>query len=139
MSTFIPPDHSHGDAAAPGAGSSRATLAAADDVVVLLSNAPDLLLAKRIAHVLVEEHLAACVNLGAAVLSMYMWEGVLEGTEEIPLTIKTTVSRAPELAARLAQLHPYEVPEILVLAVSGGSTSYLDWCRNQTMPDQPRA
>lgn len=140
MSTFTPPDHSHGGAAASsGTGGGRATLVPADDIVVLLSNAPDLLLAKRIAHVLVEEHLAACVNLGAAVLSMYMWEGVLEGTEEIPLTIKTTIARAPELVARLAQLHPYEVPEVLVLAVSGGSTSYLDWCRSQTMPDQPRA
>lgn len=135
MSTFTSPDHSHDRAEAPDTGSGRATLALADDVVILLSNAPDLLLAKRIAHVLVEEHLAACVNLGGAVLSMYMWEGVLEGTEEIPLTIKTTIARAPQLLARLAQLHPYEVPEILVLPVSGGSTSYLDWCRSQTVSD----
>ena len=134
MSTFTPSDHSHDGAAAPGAHTDRATLAPADDVVILLSNAPDLLLAKRIAHILVEEHLAACVNLGGTVLSMYMWEGVLEGTEEIPLTIKTTISRAPQLVVRLAQLHPYEVPEILVLPVSGGSRSYLDWCRSQTVP-----
>lgn len=135
MSASTPSDHSP-DAAAAVAG--RARLVPADDVVVILSNAPDLLLAKRIAHVLVEEHLAACVNLGPAALSMYMWEGVLEGTEEIPLTIKTTLARSTELVARLAELHPYDVPEILVLPVSGGSASYLDWCRSQTMPDRSR-
>lgn len=77
-----------------------------DEVVVVLSNAPDLLLAKRIAHMLVEEYLAACVNLGAPCLSMYMWEGRLEGTEEVPLTIKTTRGQLPALVARLTQLHP---------------------------------
>jgi len=102
------------------------------DVVVVLSNAPDLLLAKRIAHMLVEENLAACVNLGAPVLSMYMWEGELEGTEEIPLVIKTTQAALPALTERLTELHPYEVPEILVLPVAGGAEPYLDWVRRQT-------
>lgn len=104
----------------------------AQDVVVVLSNAPDLLLAKRIAHMLVEENLAACVNLGAPVLSMYMWEGELEGTDEIPLVIKTTQSALPAMTERLIELHPYEVPEILVLPVAGGAQPYLDWVRRQT-------
>jgi|SRR5690606_14856084 len=102
------------------------------DVVVVLSNAPDLLLAKRIAHMLVEEGLAACVNLGGPVLSMYMWQGTLEGAEEIPLAIKSTKQALPALTARLSELHPYEVPEILVLPVIGGAPSYLDWVREQT-------
>lgn len=106
----------------------------ADDVVVVLSNAPDILLAKRIAHMLVEEGLAACVNLGASGLSMYMWKGELEGAEEIPLTMKTTQAMLPALMARLTQLHPYEVPEILVLPVLGGSEAYLNWVRQQTLP-----
>ncbi len=101
------------------------------DIVVILSNAPDMLLAKRIAHVLVEEHLAACVNLGAPGLSMYMWQSELEGTEEVPITIKTTGMRAQALMERLMTLHPYEVPEILVLPVLGGSASYLEWVRAQ--------
>ncbi|HWK71526.1 divalent-cation tolerance protein CutA [Pollutimonas sp. M17] len=104
---------------------------AANDIVVILSNAPDMLLAKRIAHVLVEEHLAACVNLGAPGLSMYMWQGELEGSEEIPITIKTTGAGAQAAMERLMALHPYEVPEILVLPVLGGSASYLDWVRAQ--------
>ena len=104
----------------------------ADDAVVMLSTAPDSLLAKRIAHVLVEEGLAACVNLGAESLSMYMWQGVLEGETEVALTIKTRVSRAQEVADRLGQLHPYDVPEILVLGPLGGSQAYLQWLADQT-------
>jgi periplasmic divalent cation tolerance protein len=109
--------------------SSTDTLTACDDVVIVVSNAPDALLAKRIAHILVEEGLAACVNLGPPGLSMYMWEGQLEGTEEIPLTMKTTATRAVALVARLKQLHPYQVPEVLVLPVTAGLASYLEWVR----------
>jgi len=109
---------------------------AADEVVIVLSNAPDVPLAKRIAHVLVEEYLAACVNLGAPCLSMYMWQGTLEGTEEVPLLMKTTRGRLPALAARLRQLHPYEVPELLALPVSGGLNSYMEWVREQTRQQQ---
>ena len=104
----------------------------AQEAVLVLSSVPDALLAKRIAHVLVEERLAACVNLGAAGLSMYMWQGTLEGTEEIPLMAKTTRERLQALADRLRQLHPYEVPEILVVPVLGGLASYLDWMQAQT-------
>ncbi|MEO6985308.1 MAG: divalent-cation tolerance protein CutA [Paralcaligenes sp.] len=104
----------------------------ADDIVLVISNAPDLLLAKRIAHVLVEEGLVACVNLGAIGLSMYMWAGRLEGGEEVPITMKTTRARVHELVVRLQQLHPDEIPEILVLPVLGGLTSYVDWVRERT-------
>jgi len=103
-----------------------------DDVVLVLSNAPDALLAKRIAHVLVEDGLAACVNLGAPTLSMYVWQGQTEGTEEIPLTIKTTASQCSALIEALTRMHPYEVPEILVVPVIDGHASYLQWVREQT-------
>lgn len=106
------------------------------DVMIVLSTAPDLLLAKRIAHILIEEGLAACVNLGAPCLSMYMWKGKLEGTEEIPIMMKTTRMRLREMSERLAQLHPYEVPEIIVLSVSGGASEYLNWVRRQTMQNE---
>jgi periplasmic divalent cation tolerance protein len=117
----------------PDTGTDPTTLSGDEhDLVVMVSSAPDLLLAKRIAHMLVEERYAACVNLGAPVLSMYMWEGKLEGTEEIPITIKTTRERAPALISRLLELHPYEVPEVLMLPVIGGSPRYLEWVRNQS-------
>src|SRR5690554_1317786 len=103
-----------------------------DYPVVMLSTAPDNLLAKRIAHVLVEEGLAACVNLGAESLSMYMWQGVLEGATEVALTIKTRAGQAQQVASRLGELHPYEVPEILVSGPLGGSIAYLQWLADQT-------
>lgn len=109
----------------------------ADRAVLMLTTAPDALLAKRIAHALVEEGLAACVNLGAESLSMYMWQGVLEGEMEVALTIKTRASRAQAVANRLGQLHPYDVPEILVLDLQGGSRAYLQWLSDQTDVVQP--
>ncbi|ARP97060.1 divalent-cation tolerance protein CutA [Bordetella genomosp. 13] len=105
-----------------------------DDLVLVISNAPDMLLAKRIAHVLVEDGLAACVNLGVPSLSVYRWQGEVEGAEEIPLSIKTTWGRQQDVVRALARLHPYEVPEVIVVPVIGGLDSYLDWVREQTRP-----
>lgn len=107
------------------------------DVVVILTNAPDLLLAKRISHLLIEEGLAACVNIGQPMLSMYGWKGDVEGAEEIPMTIKTIWSRHGELIERLKALHPYEIPEAIVIPVIAGFTPYLDWVRSLT--EQPQA
>ncbi len=115
---------------------SQASDGAADDVVVVLSNAPDIQLAKRIAHMLVEEYLAACVNLGTPSLSMYMWEGKLEGADEVPMTMKTTRGQLPALIERLKQLHPYDVPEVLILPVLGGLQSYMEWVRAQARHQQ---
>uniref|UniRef100_UPI0033411202 divalent-cation tolerance protein CutA n=1 Tax=Castellaniella defragrans TaxID=75697 RepID=UPI0033411202 len=127
-------DDRHGAPGTPDAVELRAQRGSGTDAVVVLSTAPDALLAKRIAHVLVEESLAACVHVGAAGVSMYLWQGNLEGGEEVPLTLKTTTARLPALYARLRALHPYEVPEFLVLAVCAGSADYLDWVAQGTAP-----
>jgi periplasmic divalent cation tolerance protein len=103
-----------------------------DDVVLVISNAPDIVLAERIGHILVESGLAACVNLGAPVLSIYRWNGDLETAQEIPLWIKTTAGRQQALVDALVEIHPYEVPEILVVPVVGGIASYLQWVREHT-------
>ena len=100
-----------------------------NDIVLVISNAPDLLLAKRIAHVLVEDGLAACVNLGAPILSIYHWDGQIEGADEIPIWIKTTAGQQHAVVQALATLHPYEVPEVIVVPVIGGSEAYLNWVR----------
>jgi periplasmic divalent cation tolerance protein len=105
-----------------------------DDLVLVLSNAPDLLLAKRIAHILVEENLAACVSLGTPALSIYCWQGVVESVEEIPLAIKTTQGRQLALMEALTRLHPHDVPEIIVVPIIGGTQTYIDWVRAQTRP-----
>lgn len=102
------------------------------DVMIVLGNAPDPLLAKRIAHILVEEHLAACVNLGGASLSIYMWQDVLEGTEEVSVTMKTNGAKLKALIQRYIELHPYDVPEVLIMPVLGGTTAYINWVIEQT-------
>ena len=102
------------------------------DTVVVLSTAPDELLGKRIAHVLVEESLVACAQVGPAVVSMYLWQGELEGTDEVQLTFKTTADALPGLYTRLCDLHPYDVPEFVVLGAPAGSRAYLDWVAQAT-------
>ncbi len=100
--------------------------------VVILSTAPDVLLAKRIAHVLIEEKLAACVQLTPPALSVYEWNGEVQGDEEIGLIIKTSRSAARDAVDRLVQLHPYDVPEAIVVPVVGGHSDYLNWVSQQT-------
>jgi len=82
-----------------------------------------------LARTLVDERLAACVNIIAGVTSVYRWKGLVEQEREQQLVIKTTTDRLRELEARLRQLHPYEVPEFLVLDASGGGAAYLAWVR----------
>jgi len=103
-----------------------------DQIVLVLSNAPDELTAKRIAHVAVEEGLAACVNLGQPMLSMYMWQGNLDSAEEVPLTFKTTGDRVLALMEHIKKHHPYEVPEIVALPVIAGLDSYIQWIKDCT-------
>jgi periplasmic divalent cation tolerance protein len=76
---------------------------------------------------LVEEKLAACVNVWPVIQSVYPWKGVIEQAQERQLVIKTTSARVDALLARLGQLHPYEVPETLVVPVAGGGADYLSW------------
>ena len=99
------------------------------DTVLVLSNAPDEAVATHIADALVSEGLAACVNIGAPVQSVYRWQGVVEKASEIPLTIKTTASKQANLIERLIALHPYDVPEAIVVPIIGGYAPYLNWVR----------
>ena len=78
---------------------------------------------------LVEERLAACVNVLPVMTSLYRWKGGVEQDREQQLVIKTTAERLPALEARFHALHPYEVPEFLVVPAAGGSAAYLAWVR----------
>jgi periplasmic divalent cation tolerance protein len=98
-----------------------------ESVRVALSTAPDAETAARIARVLVEERLAACVNLVPGVRSLYRWKGRVEDAGEVLLLIKTRAERLDALAARLRALHPYELPELVALPATGGLGAYLDW------------
>jgi periplasmic divalent cation tolerance protein len=83
--------------------------------------------AKRIAHALVEERLAACVNLIGGVHSVYRWKETVETADEVLLLIKTRQEKVDAVRTRVHELHSYEVPEFLVLDIADGSTAYLDW------------
>jgi periplasmic divalent cation tolerance protein len=101
-------------------------------VRVVLLTAPDPAHAERLARALVEERLAACVNLVPGVRSLYRWEGRVEDAPEVLLLVKTRADRCAALAARVRELHPYHLPEVLELAAAGGSAEYLDWVRKES-------
>ena len=82
--------------------------------------------AAALARTLVDERLAACVNVLPAMLSVYRWKGAVESDREQQLVIKTAASRVAALEARVRELHPYELPDFLVLSASGAK-AYLDW------------
>lgn len=98
--------------------------------LIVLCNIPDRSLAQAIASTLIEESLAACVNILAPCQSTYRWQGQIECVEEHPLLIKTVAAVYPQLEQRLCQLHPYEVPEVIAWPVSDGLSSYLEWVQN---------
>lgn len=85
-----------------------------------------------LARTLVEEGLAACGNVVPAVRSIYRWQGKLQDDNEVLLLLKTRDALVARLEARLRELHPYEVPELLAVAVDAGSRGYLDWIEGAT-------
>jgi len=98
-----------------------------EQVLLALSTFPDAETARRIAQQLVTERLAACANLTPAVESIYRWEGKVEQAEETLVLFKTTRARFPALQAKLKSLHPYDVPELIAVAVQDGLPDYLRW------------
>jgi periplasmic divalent cation tolerance protein len=103
--------------------------AAAPEAVVVLTTLAADTDATALARTLVEERLAACVNILAPMTSIYRWKGSVEQAREQQLVIKTIAARIPALEQRLRALHPYELPEFLVLTVANGSEEYLRWVR----------
>ena len=88
--------------------------------------------ARKLARRLVQDRLAACVNIIENVSSVYKWEGRIEEDAELLLVIKTQAGRLQELMDRIGELHPYDVPEILCWPVQEGSKAYLDWVVAET-------
>jgi periplasmic divalent cation tolerance protein len=83
--------------------------------------------AEKLAEQLVERRLAACVNIIGPIRSVYHWKGTVEREQEYLLLIKTNEQRAEQLSSVLKGLHPYELPELLEVTISGGSKEYLAW------------
>lgn len=85
--------------------------------------------AEAIAERLIRENLAACVQILGPMTSIYRWEGEVARAEEWLVLAKTTVELRPQVEAAIAQMHSYEVPEIITLPIAGGSDAYLSWLR----------
>lgn len=94
---------------------------------IVLTTCPDAASAERIARTLVEEGLAACVNILPPMRSIYRWKGKIEDAAEQLLVIKSTVARFPAIRDRLRALHPYELPEIISVPIVDGLPEYLAW------------
>ncbi|MDR0736876.1 MAG: divalent-cation tolerance protein CutA [Zoogloeaceae bacterium] len=104
------------------------------DTLLVITTFPDMKSAERMARALVEQGLAACVNVLPACRSVYRWQGKVETAAEIPLFIKTTRPRYAALEARIRALHPYELPEIIALPLTVGLPAYLEWIKKETEP-----
>ena len=103
-----------------------------DQFVLVLTTFPANSDADKLARTLVDERLAACVNILPPMRSIYTWKGAIELADERQLLIKTATHRVKELETRLKELHPYDVPEFLVISVLEGSGDYLSWLADVT-------
>jgi periplasmic divalent cation tolerance protein len=99
----------------------------AEEAVVVFTTFPDQDTARRIVRTLVEERLIACGNLVPGVESIYRWKGEVETASEVFAVLKTEQARYVALESRLKELHPYEVPECIMLRVRDGLPDYLQW------------
>ena len=94
---------------------------------------PDAATAARIARVLVEERLAACVQVVPGLTSTYRWQGEVQSASEVLLLIKTSRARLDALKSRLPALHPYDLPELIALDACDGLGPYLAWIAAETL------
>jgi periplasmic divalent cation tolerance protein len=108
-----------------------------DEYVIVLSTLPPGGETARLAGILVEERLAACVNLLPPMTSTYRWAGAVETATEHQVVVKTTRARVAALWERLRALHPYDVPEFVVLPIVDGNDAYLKWIGESTGQEVP--
>jgi periplasmic divalent cation tolerance protein len=104
-----------------------------DPILLVLITAPDLETAQSLARELVAKKVAACVNISPGITSIYSWKGQVEEDQEVLLLVKTREGLLKDQLIPLVQdLHPYDLPEIISLPITGGSQAYLQWIRDET-------
>lgn len=103
-------------------------------LVVVMTTVPPGFDLPALARRLLEQRLAACVNVFPEMRSIYRWQGEIESAHERQVLIKTRRDRLPALQAAIEAAHPYDVPEFLVLPVTGGSVAYLEWLSAEAAP-----
>jgi len=100
--------------------------------LLVLTNLPDRAAAERLADSLIEQRVAACINILAPCRSVYRWKGAVQHDEEHPMLIKTTAQRYPALERAIRAGHPYELPEIIAVPIERGLAAYLDWVATES-------
>jgi periplasmic divalent cation tolerance protein len=100
--------------------------------ILIFTNLPDRAAAMDLARKLVDERLAACVNVLADCTSVYRWEGRNESVSEVPVLIKTLAQHYARLEQLIKTVHPYELPEIIAVPISSGLPAYLKWIAEET-------
>jgi periplasmic divalent cation tolerance protein len=100
--------------------------------VFVYTTYPSLVEAERVGKAVLEQRLAACVNILPGMISHYWWQGAIERGEEVVMIIKTRASLAEDVRATVKAMHSYTVPAILVLPIESGEASYLDWLMQET-------
>lgn len=107
------------------------------EAILIITNFPDKKSALVLAEKLVEMHLAACVNVLGECNSVYSWQGKTETATEIPLLIKTQQQHYDQVEQMIKAMHPYELPEVIIVPISGGLPAYLQWIAEETQMPIP--
>ena len=123
---------------APAATRSRARQpqqSVPQSAILVLTTLPERADAEALARELLAARLAACIQIGATVRSLYHWRGEIETADEIPIAIKTRAGLYSRVEAAIRRWHPYELPEIVAVPISNGLPAYLDWIAAETPDD----
>ena len=102
------------------------------EAILIITNFPDKKTALALAEKLIDVHLAACVNVLGECSSVYRWQGNTETATEIPVFIKTQQQHYDQVEQMIKEMHPYELPEVIIVPVSGGLPAYLQWIADET-------
>jgi periplasmic divalent cation tolerance protein len=104
--------------------------------ILVMTNFPDKKGAVALAEALIAQHLAACVNVLSPCTSIYCWQGIVESADEIPVLIKTLRQHYDRVEQLIKMMHPYELPEVIMVPILNGLPAYLQWIANETQqPD----
>lgn len=102
--------------------------------ILIVTSFPEKRLALSFAKKIVDERVAACVNILSTCTSVYSWQGKTESAEEIPVLIKTQKQHYTKVEQVITAMHPYELPEIIAVSLDGGLPAYLRWIEHTTLP-----
>ena len=107
---------------------------AASEYILVLNTCPDLQTAESIANILVDQQLAACVNIVPGIMSIYQWKGQIEKEQEALLIAKTRADKFEHITKTIKARHPYELPEIISVPINDGLPEYLSWINDNVAP-----